>query len=412
VESRSDLLTLYLQYSTSKVQTANMPYHVINGWTYLSIGLSEAIELPREPRPLGTNIYSITIGRSSSGKDEARATPSAFVRELYPNDDPDIGANHSREALIETLIERTDRVTFLQSNEADGLISTIKQGGYSTGIVQYWTLSYDGEVPSLGRVGRKELNKPGMHAIPIMHLIGTPVGMLKAVDRDMFYGGWLARNIWVIGEDVETTQISLRSKFTRAATTRSFDGVPKFFGSHLAMLRQRLRGTAPLEQKRAWMVPTDEAIEMVDAAKWNIHQHVTKEHDQDLWKPVLRRMGDIIWKIAALSAASAGRTIVSTRDVEVALYYAETWIGNVIIIADRISDTYFSKQCDDIEAFIASREGQDVELGAIYRFRKGEIKRVVDDYLQSLIVQGRVEEYTPKENGPRRYRIKVEKRSA
>lgn len=409
VEARRDLLSLYLTYAVSKVQTPNMPYHIINGWTLLSLGLAEAAELPKEPRPVGLGIFSITVGGSSTGKDESKAVLFNCVSELYPNDPPDIPASSSREMLIENLIDRHNRMSYIQDNEADGLLASIKQGGYSTGIVQYWTRAYDGEVPSLGRVGRKELNKPGLHSILTMHLMGTPEGMLNVLDKGMFYSGYLARQIWVLGNDVETTKATLRSKFRRGEASRTHDGMPRYLSLHFAALRAKLRSTAPLDRKRASIDPTDEAIDLHNDAMDKIYRHVTKGADAELWKPVVRRMGDIVWKIAGLSAASAGRSVLGTRDVEVALYYAETWIANVITISERISDTYFSKQCDEIEKFIASREGKRAELGSIYRFRNGEPKRVVDEYLLSLTFQGRVVEAQAKEGAPRFYEIKEPK---
>lgn len=410
VEARSDLLTLYLAYSRSKVQTPNMPYHIINGWVLLSLGLSEAIELPKEPDPLGTGLFTISLGRSSTGKDEAENVLISCKLRLYPSNHPDIPAASSRESLIENLIARDGQVSYIQSNEADGLLGQMKQGGIATGIFQYWTQAYDGRVPALGRVGKQDLNKPNTRAILTMHLVGTPEGMLKVVDKSMFYSGYLARQIWVLGDDIETTEATLKSKFsTGDEVQRVHDGVPKYLGLHFQTLRNRLRSNLALDRKRASIRPTDEAIELLDAAKWKIHKHIEREHDVELWKPVLRRFGDILWKIAALSAASDSRLVIGTRDVQVALYYAETWVANVMEISDRISDTFFSKQCDEIEKFIAAREGKSAELGAIYRFRKGEPKRVTDEYLQSLVFQGRIHETTPKKDGPRHYQIKEPK---
>lgn len=414
VLARQDLVTLYLAYGRSKVNVFNAPYQTINAWTLMSLGLAEAAELPKEPRPLGLGIYTFTLGNSSSGKDESKSLLSACVRKLYPHDDPDIPASSSREDLIQNLISRDDKVTYLQSNEADGLLSQIKQGGYSTGIVQYWTLAYDGEVPSLGRVGRQELKQPGKHAIPVMHLMGTPAGILEVLDPKMFYSGYLARQIWVIGDDNPTTKQSLTSKFRRGAGDRSktYDGVPAFFGSMFAGLRSQLRRGIPLDQKRASLEPTDEAIELHSDAMWKVHEHFAKEHDVELWKPVLRRLADIVWKIAGLSAAMNGRTVVGTFDVEVALFYTESWVANAMTVADGISETYFSKQCDEIEKFIYSRESKRAELGAIYRFRKSEPKRVVDEYLNSLTFQGRIEQWqSPDKGGPSYYRIKEKKAS-
>jgi hypothetical protein len=413
VATRQDLVTLYLAWGRSRVNVFNMPYQVINAWTLMALGLSEAAELPKDPRPVGLGLYSFTLGNSSTGKDESKSLLSACVRHLYPHDDPDIPALASRESLIENLIARDDRVTYIQDNEADALLAQIKAGGYAGGLFQNWTKAYDGEVPSLGRVGKKELNKPGMHAIPTMHVMGTPGGLLNVLDRQMFYSGYLARQIWVIGEDNPTTKASLRSKFRRGDAQRTYDGVPQFFGLILASLRMKLRAGLPLDQKRASLDPTDEAIELHGEAMWRIHEHFEKEHDVEIWKPVLRRLADIIWKVAGLSAAQNGRTIVGTSDVEVALFYAESWIGNSMTIADGVSETYFSRQCDDIEKFIYARESKRAELGAIYRHRKGESKRQTDEYLQSLVFQGRIQEWQGPERGsPVYYQIKEsEKRS-
>lgn len=409
VESRSDLTTLYMQYGISKVQTPNMPYHIINAWTLLSSGLSEVIELPKDPRPLGTGIFSITIGKSSSGKDESRAVLMPCINALYPHDSIEVPAIGSRESLIENLIERTDKVTLIHENEADSLIEMVKNGnGYMKGIEKYWTRGYDGEIPSLGKIGRKELNKPGLHAIMVMHFMGTPSGIMSIVDKQMFYSGWLARQIWVIGEEVEATEQTTRSKFRRGDSASVYDGIPKYLGSYFQGLRAKLRATAPLDRKRATVEPTDEALELLDKAKWKAHQHISREHDMELWRPVLNRMGDIMWKIAALAAASAGRTIIGTQDVEVALYYAEGWIGNVMQVSNMISDTFFSKQCDEIEKFIASKESQEADIGSIYRFRKGEKKYTTDEYLQSLTYQGRIYESQSMtaSNGGAKFKIK------
>lgn len=394
VERRQDTITLYLQYAREKVQNANMPYHIINAWTYLALALSEVVEMPKEPRALGTGLYSFTLGKSSSGKDESMSVLMPCVYQLYPSDHIEIPANSSKEMLVENLIDRSDKVSFIRENEADALLAQVKSG-YLQGIEKYWTRSYDGEVPGLGRVGKKELNKPTTHAIPIMHFMGTPSGILNTLDKSMFHSGWLARQIWVIGDDVKASESTLKSKFRRGDAAVLFDGMPKYLGTHFMLLRNRLRSQAPLDHKRASLEPTDEAIELHDKMHWKLLKHVGKDYEMDLWNPVVNRMGDIMWKLAALVAASDGRTVVGTADVEVGVYYVETWIANTMTVADGISDTFFSKQCDDIEKFVASREKQEADIGAIYRFRKGEPKRVTDEFLQSLTYQGRL--HVPRE---------------
>lgn len=410
VEARDDFFSSIVSYALSKVKVQNMPYHIINTWTYLSVALSEYIEFPKEPRSLGTGIYSITLGGSSTGKDEAYSIYSPMISAVLTGDsEAELAAMSSKDSYIERLLDRDNKVSYIHENEFDGLLEQVKIGGSGTqGLIQVWTRTYDGEVPPLGRVKNKDLGRSGVHAIPVMHMMGTPEGVIDQLETKNFYTGWLARNIWVFGENVDTTKESLGTNVRRGGQkTRQFDYMPRYFASHIHHTVARLFAQIPFESTRIPIEPTDEAIELIDAAKWTLHESVSAEYDIGLWRPILRRMYDIMWKIATLQAASNGRVIVGVRDAEVALYYVEMWMANAMQAAQQVSDSYFARQCDEIEKMIAASPRGEVEIGAVYRFRKNEPKRIVDEYLLSLGFQGRVEE---KKDGEKRlYKLKTHK---
>jgi hypothetical protein len=408
VEGRSDVHTLWMAYARSRVQAFNAPLHEINGWTLLSVALGDMAVFPKDPNDLPMNLYSFTVVGSSMGKTEARSLLTPIVHRL-PGDNPDIGARHSKEALIEQLIERDGRVSYINTDEADGVLAEIK-GGYGTGIQQIWTDIYDGGVPSLGRVGRKELNVAGRRSVAVLHFVGTPQGIFEVIDKSMFYKGFLARVIWVLGDSAADTVESVRTKLRKKEEAP--DAMPSWWAGYFASVRARLRAAAPLDRRTNELWPTDEAHERVDKAKWQMSQHFVKEQDSDLWRTITRRMGDIIWKFAGLRALSEGRTTIGLRDAEVGIYYAEKYLSTAVEIATRISDTFFSKQCDDIEAFISSREGQEADIGSIYRFRKREPKRVTDEFLQSLVYQGRVTERAPGPGQAGNHYYKIKERAA
>lgn len=409
VESRSDFMTLFMAYVSSKMPQVNAPLAIINGWTYLSLVLAEAVDVnvPWSTRLLGTNLYSISVAGSSRGKDQTKAILTRLVIAAFENA-PDVAASSSPEALVENLIERDGRVTYIHENEFDGLLEKIMaNNSYMRQLVSIWTRSYDGETPAMGRVGRRELNNSRAHAIPVMHVMGTPQKVFGVMDRSMFYSGWLARNIWAIGDDREITADSIRDRFKRRHGGVSADWMPEYLGSHFRVLRERLRERAEFSDQRAVADFTDEALELMAEATVRIDTHIAGEHDMDLWRPVLNRFTDIIAKIAGLQAASHSRLVVGTRDVEVALYYAEGWLANAMTAADEISDTFFSRQCDEIEQFIASQPEQEAEIGAVYRLRKGENQKTTLDFIGSLIAQGRVE--GPIESKGRHvYRVRAE----
>jgi hypothetical protein len=392
-QSTSDLITLYLEEARFRVPVFNGPLHQGNAVALLSLGLGEVGGIPKGGKMMPLNIYQIQASDSGSGKSEAKDILMPIVHNLYPNDNPDIGFEQSKGALIEMLIARDGKVSFLNGDEAHGKLAELKGGGWTTGIQETWTFLYDGKVPSLGRVGKEELAKAGRTTILSMHLSGTMSGLLKVIDREMYYSGFLARPIWIIGESYPVTQESLKTKVV-ADVEVFYEAMPRWWASYFLQLRTKISNKLPLGQRRAKMEMTDEALERFDAAKWTIWQHFEGQYDIELWTTVLRRMFDTINKVAALEALSFGRTFIATRDIEVALGYAEVWLDNAAVIADQISDTFFSRQCDEIEKFIASKPGQQTDIGAIYRFRKSEPKRYTDEYLQSLASQGRVVEYS------------------
>lgn len=400
-ESRMDLSTLYVNWARSKVKVFNGPHHHSSYWVATSVLLGAAGEFPKDPRPMPLNLYVMDLGESSTGKSEAKGMSDDIIQLGAPG--AQVGVRHSKENLIEVLAKRENQTTYLDDDEADGFLAEVKSGqGYLSGIRQIFTKIYDGFAPMIGKVGRDDLLKAGRHVIATMRLMGTMVGMMKTLDRDMFYEGFLARQIWVIGDDIPTTQETVKTKL--ASDHVAYEAMPKWWASHYKSLQNRARSRAPMDRQRASITPTDEAVTRADKAFWEISQYFEKQYDRGMWNAITRRMSDIIWKVASLQAMSSGRVIISTRDVEVALGYAEIWLGNAITIADNISDTHFSKQADDIEKFIAARSGKEADVGAIYRFRKGDDIYNTDKYLKSLVMQSRI--YINREN---HYKIKETK---
>lgn len=411
IAERDDFLSTVIHYSMSKVKVANLPYHIINAWTYLSVALSEHIEFPKEPRAMGTGISSITLGGSGTGKDETYSIYNALIKAVLAGDhEAELPAMSSKDAFIERLLDRDNKISYIHENEFDGLLEQVKVGGSGTqGLIQVWTRMYDGEVPPLGRVKNRDLGRSDVHVIPVMHVMGTPEGILDLLEKKNFHTGWLARNIWVFGENVDTTRESLATNVRRGGqTTRQVDNMPRYFASHLHHVIAGLYAQVPFDAIRIPIEPTDEAIALIDAAKWTLHEHVAADYDIGLWKTILRRMYDITWKIATLQAASNGRIIIGKSDAEVALYYVEMWMANAIQAAQQVSDSYFARQCDEIEKFIASTPKGEAEIGAVYRFRRNEPKRVVDEYILALSFQGRVEEKTVGDK--RMYRLKTKEK--
>lgn len=391
--ARQDFITDYTMYAASKVPVLNRPLHASNAWIVLSLAFGEVAYIPKSSEPMPLNIFVMQFADSSTGKSEAKGLMFSVVNKLYPADHPDIGGNFSANALVERLLERQNQISLINMDEAQGRIAEWKNGGWQTGMPDLLAHIYDGKLPQLGRVGRKELRAPDARTIPVMHMSGTQKGMMRVLDHAMFTSGFMPRQIMVIGETVDICESDLMPKQTFGEDVqRVYEQMPNYWSSIFFRTRAKIRADLPAGQRQMPVHLTDEAAKRMGKARWAILNHFQEFPQQEIYRPAVNRMNDIIWKVAALLALSEGHYVITEAHVISAIGYAEEWLENLITVAEGISETAFSRALEDIERAIAMSKGGELELGAVYRLRKGEPTRYVDEYLTALKKQGRISE--------------------
>lgn len=395
----------YLDYARSRVPVFNEPYHAIASWIILSLGYAEWGYAPKESGPMHPNLYTNTIGESSTGKSESMKIQGSVQRALFPFDDPDVaGANTSKNALIEALIERDGKTSWIHADEAPGLYNEWKAGGWTTGLQETYTLVYDGPVPSTGRTGKKR--EVGKLAIPVLQFVGTPDAMFDSLDRGMFLSGFLARQIWTIGDATEITRETLAIKQVRKRATKThYTAMPNFWAHQFAANQREITKDTSTYEKAAAIFLTDEATTMFEDAKWELVQYFEKLDDPELYRTARNRLFDIIWKAAILLAMSEGKLYVDTTHMIRTLMQAEVWVEGLIYVGDRISASRFSKQTERLEKFIAGKPGGEVEVSAIYRLYEAEDVMQVNRYLESLVKQRRLVENRNTAKGTTHYAV-------
>lgn len=394
----------YCTWAATRVPVMNRPLHVQNAWTWMAVVYSDFATVWKQQGPLPLNLYSVSIAESSSGKSEAARLMKQALEEVYPVESPLIPADQSRNALAEALLRREGAACLATADEADETFRTQRDSTWANGVTHLWTEVYDGTVPAQGRQSKQELSRAARARVS-MHMVGTPDAIFDVLDRSMFKSGYMVRHVWTQGLSIPVTRETIRLARPGERTQLDIRLIPRYWADriwrqHVALRARRER---PME-----MTFTNEAYERMDDARWDIDRALESFGDSDLYRPMARRMLDVLLKAAGLTALAAGRDHVQRIDVLGGLAQVEVWLNTALQVVDGIAASAFSRNCDHIFAFVAGREAREVDASRVYSLMKGVRPREVDEYLDSLVKQGRLEAIVPQAGGARKFRVKGE----
>lgn len=381
----------YAALAGDRVPKQNLPYDLINGWTILSAAMSDCGYIGRKNGKEPLNLYTMTIGDTTTGKSQARKFMMTVLREFFGQDSGfNIGGNTSPSALGDKLIERDGKVSFFNKDEAHGAIKTWTGQDWTTGLLEDLAELYDGVVPPQLRKGNKETSGKSATTYFLMHLMGTPKAMLEAMDKDLFGTGFLARFQWAIGEPRELSYDSMAEKDAAEDDAHvAYDPTGRQVAAELLTMKRKVQEDAGTYRVRI-TINTDAAKRLQDA-KWELSRMFEKDPNWEILEPSLVRMGVTLRKCASLVAMSDGRATIEMDDVLVALEAAEDWITNLTVVAGKISASDWQRACDDIEEFVREKGGSIKRELVIRKFKHVEL-RFVQGYLDSLYAQGRLRE--------------------
>lgn len=387
----------YVNWTASKTPKQNTPYARINAWTILSAALCDVAFIPRQNGPERLNLYTMTIGDTTTGKTAELKLMFTILKEIFA-DDPgyNIGGNSSASALGRKLQERDGKVSFFNRDEAHGVIKTWVNQDWTAGILEDLALLYDGVVPPSLRTGNWEGSGKTAETFFLMHLMGTPDAMIGTMNRDLFLTGFLARFIWAIGNPREVTFDSLAERDSDGTEIKlGFEPMARQFAAEFANVKRQLR-----HKHNARQIPvriTPEAARRMQEVKWQMTKMFEGHQQWDVLEPSLVRMGVTIRKAASLLALSEGKEIAELRHVLLAIEAAEEWVTNLLTVAGKISASDFERSCDQIEAFVSTKAGEVKKTVVLRRFRAIDY-RLFEGYLKALYQQGRLREFVGQGN--------------
>lgn len=381
----------YMTWCHNKLAKQNAPYDRMNAWTILSAAFGDIAFIPRKNGPEGVNIYTLTLGETTTGKSQSLKLMRTVLDEIFIEDmGYNLGGNASPNALGEKLIERDGKVSIFNKDEAHGLFKQWGSQEWTSGMMEDLALLYDGTVPPMLRVGKKEISVSAKSHF-IMHLMGTPEEITKVLNREMFKSGFLARFMWGIGEPRTINKSAVKEEDSDGTEIKlGFEPMARQWAAEFAEMKRVLKQKA--SGSRAAIGITDEAADRMTKVKWDLVNLVKKsDPNWDIINPSLVRMGITIRKCATMLAVSDGRSETELIDVLKAIEAAEEWVKNLLIVARKINASDFERACDEVEAFVRQKDDR-VKLEQVNRRFKAWRVRELQEAIGALASQGRVKE--------------------
>lgn len=381
----------YMEWARHKLAKQNPPYDRINAWAILSAAFSDTAFIPRKNGPEGLNLYMMTLGDTTTGKSQSLKLMRTVLDEIFAEDSGyNLGGNASPNALGEKLIERDGKVSMFSKDEAHGLFKTWATQDWTSGMMEDLALLYDGTVPPMLRVGKREMSKPAKTQF-LMHLMGTPQEVSRVLNRDMFKSGFLARFMWAIGEPRTITKDAVIEEDSDGTEIKlGFEPMARQWAAEFDEKKSRLRASAGASKVSVGI--TRQAADRMTQVKWDLVNLVkSSDPNWDIINPSLVRMGVTIRKCATLLAIADGRKETELHDVLFAIQAAEEWVSNLLIVARQINASDFERNCDEIEAFVRSKDDR-VKLEIVNRRFKAWRVRELSEAIGALASQGRIKE--------------------
>lgn len=394
--SKTTWIDSYVRWAGTKLAKQNAPYDRINAWTILSCAFSGSAVIPRKNGPEGLNLYTMTLGETTTGKSQSLKLMHTVLEEVFASDPGyNLGGNASPNALGEKLQERDGKVSLFSKDEAHGLFKQWANQDWTTGMMEDLALLYDGTVPPMLRVGKKDINKAAKTHF-VMHMMGTPEEITRALNRDMFKSGFLARFMWAIGEPRSLSRDSVLEEDSDGTEIRlGYEPMARQWAAEFDEMKRRIAGSNA--NSKIPITITAAAADRMTQAKYDLRVIIKKsDPNWDILDPSLVRMGVTLRKCATMLAVSEGKVEVDVIHVLKAIEAAEEWVKNLMTVARQINASDFERNCDEIESFVGSKDSKTkVEL--VYRRFKAWRVRDLNEAMGALISQGRLKETV--ENG-------------
>ena len=384
VDSAYTFIDAYMDASESK-GFYTREYAIPAAWTALSMAMGTKAFIPKGVN-IQMNLWFLGLGYSGTGKSAEFKFLKDVLDIVVKDEDSyyNLGAHSSPEALHKELLLRDGKASMIFHDEASSFFSSMKSKDWMRILEYLFSDWYQGDVEPSNKVRLKELRGKSAKTSFNIHMIATPDRLLELVDTEMFATGFLARFNWFWAPEPVDSDLLYESTLTEAGK----GGInPRIFE-----LSANLQAARSLNDHSVAMGASPEAMTRLKDAFKAFDMAVKKHERYRVIEPAIKRLGrETLWKCAALLALYEGRTTIEIRDALIAIHYASTWHYDLIRVVEATSESEFSRDVAEIEAYIRA-EGTVSKPRVLHRFRTmiHYSPRELEDRLEFLINSGRV----------------------
>lgn len=364
----------------------NPAYAYPSAWTALSMAFGCAARIPLNgAKGMGVNLWFIPLGYSGTGKTSELHFLKDVLAVAVKDEEShyNLGAASSPQGLHESLLNRDMKPSMVLADEAASFFSAMMENKWARQLEYDLSNYYMGDVEPSSKVRLKELAGKSAKTSFNMHMTGTPDRVMELVTTEMFETGFTSRINWTWSDP--PVNDDYRFEFHDAPVDVSgTNPVVYELGTDLAMARYNYQASVMkvLPASKARVATAFKAM-------------VRKAQAHDRWEvldPAMTRLGETIWKCAGLTALYDGRSAITVRDTLIAIHYATEWFHTLIRVVESTSESEFSREVAEIEAYVKAQGGSASEAKINHRFR-GLIRnssRELTDRIDFLRVSGRL----------------------
>lgn len=343
------------------------------------------------------NMWCLIIGdTTATRKTTAKNLALSLIRgwEARTGLKIEIGSDSTSEGLTKVLSDRDGEVSLFHRDEFHGFIKELFTKNYLSGMMEYLTALYDGEVLQTIRATVGAGNNKVITTVFNMLMLGVPggregeKGVADVLNTSNFASGFLPRFVWAVADapDWEPDHENVDQIIEDDSWQGGADELAMGFRNDFELARREWNSTKPKQ-----IVFDDAAWERWNQWKVDSKRFIMGVPNERILEPSRDRMSYSILKAAALLAIHDRSATVTLEHLLPVLAQSELWFRDLTKMANSIASSDFEARSDQIEMMIAAAGGI-LAAKNVYKAFKNLRKGEVDENINSLKAQGRIKQ--------------------